>query len=485
MTTAVLERPKTTAVKQQQTIQVVRPWLGLSVVLMATLMNLLDSSVVNVAAPAILRELGGSFASLQWISAGYTLALAVGLLTGGRLGDMFGRKRMLMMGGAGFTIASLACAIAWSPETLIAARVAQGLFAAVMVPQCFGLIRDLFSPQDMAKAFGIFGPAIGLATILGPVISGLLTEAAGWRSIFLINLPLGAYVLIMGRKALPSRKPVSASKSLDVAGMLMAGAGMFLLVYPLVQGREIGWPAWTLAMLAASIPVLAGFGIYQLRRAASGRIPLVRLTMFAKRSYSSGVVFVIVFFGAIVGFSLAIGVFLQLGLGYSAMKASLTMAGWAIGAFAGSAVSAMTMAKLGRRVLHNGLAIMGVGVAIFLTVVLTAGTSVSGWLLALPLLVYGFGMGQIFVPLFDIIMGDVSDSEVGSASSSLEALQQLGASLGVAILGTVFFGASGLEGVSTGNPMDAVALVTAIALGLTVVTFALGFLLPKKARAAH
>ncbi len=480
MTTAVLERP-TATVK----IQVVRPWLGLSVVLSAILMNLLDSTVVNVAAPAILRDLGGTFASLQWISAGYTLALAVGLLTGGRLGDMFGRKRMLMFGAAGFTVASLLCAIAWSPESLIVARVAQGLFAAVMVPQCFGMIRDLFSPQDMAKAFGIFGPSIGLATILGPIVAGLLTEAAGWRSIFLINLPLGLFTLIAGNRYLPRRKPVSDSKSLDVLGMLLAGAGMFLLVFPLVLGREIGWPAWTMVMLGASVPVLALFTWYQISRKAEGKVPLVQLTMFAKRSYSSGVLFVIVFFGAIVGFSLAVGVFLQMGLGYSAMKASLTMAGWAVGAFIGSAVSAMTMAKQGRRILHNGLAFMALGTAIFLLVVVTAGTSVSGWLLSLPLLVYGFGMGQIFVPLFDIIMGDVEDHEVGSASSSLEALQQLGASLGVAVLGTVFFGASGLEHSSSGNPVDAVALVTVIALVLTLVTFGLGFLLPKKARAAH
>jgi hypothetical protein len=142
-------------------------WLGLSVVLAATIMNLLDSTVVNVAALSIYADLGGSLAALQWIAAGYTLALAVGLLTGGRLGDMYGRKRMLMVGVAGFTVTSLACALAWSPGLLVGSRVFQGLFAAVMIPQCFGLIRDLFPPQDIGKAFAAFGPVIGLSTVIG------------------------------------------------------------------------------------------------------------------------------------------------------------------------------------------------------------------------------------------------------------------------------------------------------------------------------
>ncbi|HEY1489000.1 MAG TPA: MFS transporter, partial [Micromonosporaceae bacterium] len=265
-----------------------RRWLGLFAVLTAMIMNILDSTIVNVASPSIHRDLGGSYASLQWISAAYTLALAVGLLTGGRLGDMFGRRRMLLIGVVGFVIASLGCAAAASPEMLIGARVLQGLFGSVMIPQAFGLIRDLFPPREIGKAFGALGPVIGLSTVLGPIVAGLLIHAdilgTGWRMAFAINLPLGLFTLIVGAKVLPDVKP-EAGKGLDVIGALFAAAGVFLLVYPLVQGRELGWPAWSLAMIGVAVVMLTGFVVYQLRRSRSGRTPLVELGVFARRSY--------------------------------------------------------------------------------------------------------------------------------------------------------------------------------------------------------
>ncbi|WP_436770811.1 MFS transporter [Yinghuangia sp. YIM S09857] len=464
-----------------------RKWLGLGVVLAATLMNLLDATVVNVAAPAIRSDLGGSYSALQWMAAAYTLTLAAGLLTGGRLGDIFGRKRMMQIGIVGFVAASVLCAVAWSPEALITARVLQGLAGAVMIPQGFGLIRDLFPPQEMGKAFAMFGPAIGLATILGPIVAGALVDAdlfgTGWRMIFLINVPLGLFALLVGRFALPAKPPVAKDdKSMDLLGVLIGGAGMFMLVYPLVQGQEKGWPVWMFAMLAGAVAVLGGFVAYTLRRTAKGgKAPLVQLSVFSKRSYSSGVLFVIVFFGAITGLSMAIGLFLQLGLGFSAMRASLTMGSWALGAFIGSGASGALMVKLGRRILHIGLAIMAVGITLLYAVFANATTNMGSWILVGPFLVFGLGMGMIFVPLFDIIMGDVKDHEVGSASSALESMQQLAAALGVAVFGTVFFSQGGAH-MHQQSAVDAVATTTLIALGLTVVAFVLGFLLPKHAR---
>ncbi|TDE30888.1 MFS transporter [Actinomadura sp. 6K520] len=467
-----------------------RRWLGLSAILAATLLNLLDSTVVNVAAPAIRADLGGSYSALQWMAAAYTLALAVALLTGGRLGDMFGRRPVLLAGTAGFVATSMACAFAWSPESLIGARVAQGLFAAVMVPQSFGLIRDLFGARDMGKAFALFGPVIGLATILGPVVAGLLVDAdlfgTGWRAIFLINVPVGAYALAVGARVLPAPAGTQRSGGLDVTGMLLGGLGMSLLVYPLVQGRELGWPTWSLAMLAGSVPALALFALHQVRRARRGRTPLVRLSVFASRSYSSGVLFVIVFFGTITGFSLAVGLFLQLGLGYTPLSASVAMSSWAIGAFAGSAFSGMTMNSLGRRILHIGLAMMGAGLVGLYTVFEAAGTGLGGWHLAAPLLLFGAGMGMIFVPLFDIIVAGIADHEMGSGSATLESIQQLGASLGVAILGTVFFGVAGapVDGhFAAPAALDAAARVTVLTGGLTAAAFLIAFLLPHRARA--
>jgi EmrB/QacA subfamily drug resistance transporter len=452
-------------------------WLGLFAILGAMIMNLLDSTVVTVAGPSIRADLGGAYSTLQWFAAAYTLALAVGLLTGGRLGDMFGRKRMLLIGVCGFVSVSLACAAAWSPESLVAFRVLQGLFGAVMIPQGFGLIRDLFPPREMGKAFGALGPVIGLSTIAGPIVAGLLTDHAGWRSVFAINLPLGLFSLIAGIIALPSSAG-SRGLRLDGIGAVMAGTGMLLLVYPLVQGRELGWPAWSFALLAAAVVVLSSFVLYQVRRKRGGRTPLVELSVFRKRSYTSGVIFVLVFFGAIVGFSLSVALYLQLGLGRSPIGAALTMAAWAVGAFFGSGFAA-TQAKLGRKLLHIGLSIMAVGLTGL--AIVFAGTPTGGWGLRLPLFVYGLGMGMIFVPLFDIIMGEVAGHEVGSASAMLESLQQLGASLGVSVLGTVFFAVAGTH-FTPAVSMHASHIVALIALGLTVAAFGLGFLLPKRAR---
>ncbi|WP_026924138.1 MFS transporter [Glycomyces arizonensis] len=460
-------------------------WWGLVAVLAATLLNLLDASIVNVAAPAIRTELGGTAATIQWLAAGYTLALAVGLLTGGRLGDMFGRKRVLMTGLIGFLAASLACGAAGSIEVLLASRVVQGAFAAIMVPQCFGLIRDMFG-RELGKAYAVFGPLIGLATIGGPVAAGLLIDAdllgTGWRSIFLMNLPLGLAALVLGAKVLPAGAPSVKGLRLDLGGALVAAAGMCLLLVPLVEGRELGWPAWTVAMLVASVPVLGLFALGQIRRSRSGKAALIELSVFTKRSYTSGIAFVVVFFGAVTGFSLAVGLFLQLGLGFSPLKASLSMAAWAVGAFIGSGAGAGLAPKLGRKILHVGLAGMAIGLAVLF--LQFGGSAPSPWALSPALLVYGIGMGMIFVPLFGIIVGDLEDHEIGSASGLLESFQQGAAALGVAGLGTVFFSRFAIGG-GEAEAMSAAQTITGITIALTVVAFAVAFGLPKKARDEH
>ncbi|HEV2345681.1 MAG TPA: MFS transporter [Actinocrinis sp.] len=473
-------------------------WLGFFAVLTALIMNILDSTIVNVAAPSIRTELGASYCDLQWIAAGYTLALAVGLLTGGRLGDLFGRRTMLLIGVVGFAASSLACAAAPSPGALIAARVVQGLFGAAMIPQGFGLLRDLFPPQELGKAFGALGPVIGLSTILGPIVAGTLIDAnlfgTGWRMVFGINLPLAAFTLFGGFKALPRRATRSGNAvrldrvRLDGVGALLAGAGMFLLVYPLVQGRELGWPSWMAFVTAGAVAVFALFAAQQARRSRRGVATLVEFSVLTKRSYAGGTLFTLVFFGGIVGFSLTVGLLLQLGFGYTPVHAALTMVAWAIGAFFGAGFSATMMHKLGRRILHLGLSIMAVSL-VGLYLVLghahsgLSGSGLSGWRLAPSLGAYGLGMGMIFVPLFDIIMGEVSDREVGSASAILESLQQLGASVGVAGLGTVFFGTIGAHPHTAGY-LQATQRVTLVTIALVAAAFALGFLLPRRARQA-
>jgi EmrB/QacA subfamily drug resistance transporter len=472
-----------------------RAWAGLAVVLSALILNILDSTIVNVAAPAIQRDLHMSSAALEWIAAAYTLAIAVGLLTGGRLGDLFGRRRMLLTGLTGFVLASAACSVAWSAEALIGARVAQGLAAAVMIPQGFGLIRDLFPPERMSKAFAALGPVIGLSTILGPVVAGLLMNAdvlgTGWRALFLINLPVGVVALVAGRRVLPARRERAAGVRLDGVGVVLMAAVAFLLVFPLVDGRALGWPVWIFALLAASVPALVAFVLHQRRRLGAGRTPVIEISVLRKRSYVSGIVFTLVFFSAIVGFGLVMGLFLQIGLGFGPLKASLYLAGLAVGAFFGSGVGAWAATAVGRPILHVGLTIMAIGTSVLYLALRTSDGSIGFWTLAPGLTVFGLGMGMIFVPLFSIVIGEIEDHEVGSATGLLESLQQLGASLGVAVLATLFFDALGLD---DGGPAAALAagrhLVAAehtllVTLGLIAAAWLVGWLLPRRAKAMH
>jgi EmrB/QacA subfamily drug resistance transporter len=452
-------------------------WLGYTAVLAAAVMDLLDSTIANVAAPSIRTSLGGSYADLQWIAASYTLAMAVALLVGGRLGDMFGRKRVLLTGMAGFVAGSAVCAAAQSTSMLITARLLQGAFGAVMIPQCFAIPREIFSPQESKKAWGIFGPLMGLSAVLGPVVAGILIHAdlfgTGWRMIFGINLPIGIAALAVGAKFLPDVTPAARGVRLDAAGVLLAGAGAFLLVFPLVQGRELGWPAWTLVMLAASLPVLAGFARHQVLRSRAGLSPLVEPSVFRKRSYVAGVAFAIAFTASMGGMILTLGVFLQVGLGYTALHSALATAPWAVGALFGSAASAMLMGRLGRRILHIGLVLMGSGVLGLYAVFQTAGASLTAWQLLAPLVVGGAGMGAIFVPLFDIILGGVEPHEIGSASGTLQAVQQLGMTLGIAVLGTVFF-----DVLNTHSAVAAASVTALSTTALTALAFALAFALP-------
>lgn len=497
MTTTTLE-PSASALEVPTSPpgQAAGKWIGFAVILSAMVLNILDSTILNVAAPSIQRDLALSASALEWIAAAYTLAIAVGLLAGGRLGDAYGRKRMLMAGLVGFVASSVLCSVAWSSEALIGGRVLQGLAAAVMIPQTFGLIRDIFGPAEIGKAFAAFGPAIGLSTVLGPVVAGGLIEldpfGTDWRSLFLINVPVGLFAIVVGAKVLPDNEPAHRGARLDWVGIALTAVVSFLVVFPLVEGRTLGWPVWLVAVAAAAVPLLVVVGRRQRGRIARGETPLVELSVLRKRSYVSGVVFTMIFFGSIVGFSLAIGLFLQIGLGLTPMKAALYLAGFAVGAFFGSGIGAWATTAVGRPILHVGLAIMAVGTTVLYVALHGAGGAGAnvGWVQLVPgMVVYGLGMGMIFVPLFSIIMGEIEDHEVGSASGLLESFQQLGASLGVAALATLFFATIDLEdggpaaAATAGRHVLAAEHTLSASLVLIGIAFAVGFLLPRKARA--
>jgi MFS family permease len=273
MSTTTLKSPRTAAEQRPSMFANRAVVLGFIVVLAASVMDLLDSTIAQTAAPAIRRDLGGSYADLEWITAAYTLAMSASLLLGSRLGDMFGRTRVLLIGIGAFVAASALCAVSQTPPMLIAARALQGSVAALMVPQTFGLTREMFGDEGQQKAFAVMGPVMGLAAVVGPLIGGGLVnlDLAGlaWRTIFLVNVPVGLVAMIVGARNLPRNAPATPDARPDVISVLLAMAGGVALVYPLIEGREQGWPPWSFAMLGGGVVILAAFALRQAWRSWS------------------------------------------------------------------------------------------------------------------------------------------------------------------------------------------------------------------------
>jgi len=459
-------------------------WAALAVILCAEVMDMLDATVTNIAAPSIRADLGGSYASLQWLGAAYTLTMAIGLITGGRLGDVHGRRRMFLLGAAGFTAASLACALAPSPGLLIGFRAAQGLFGALLLPQGLGLITEMFDESTRAAAFGLFGPVLGLSAVAGPVLAGWLVEAdlfgTGWRMIFLINLPLGLAMLAIGPWVLPAGRPAVRTR-LDPGGALLAALGSLLVIHPLVQGRELGWPGWTFAMMAAAVPVFALFAWYERRVLRSGGDPLVSPELFRNRAFSGGLVFGALFFAAMIGFNLVLGLFVQLGLGHSALGAGLASMSWAVGMALGFGVAQGLARRHGRLSMQVGTLVMIAGTAGAYATAHWSGADVTVWRLVPALAAIGVGASMVMAPFFDIVLAGVRPEQTGSASGSLTAVQQFGGALGIALLGTLFFDALGGR---TGRTafVGALELTLLTELAVMVLIAGLTFLLPRRAR---
>jgi EmrB/QacA subfamily drug resistance transporter len=453
-----------------------RQWAVLAVVLAVEVMDLLDATIINIAAPTIRTDLGASFSAVQWFAAGYTLAFAVLLMTGARLGDLIGRRRLFMIGIAGFTGASILSALAVSPGMLIATRALQGAFGAVLIPQGFGMIKEVFPADRMNKAFAAFGPVMGLSAVCGPIVAGALIDAdlfgTGWRMLFLINLPLGLLAVFGAIRFMPESRP-AAGQRLDLVGTVLAVGAAVLLIFPLVQGRDLGWPAWTFVLMVAALPVLALFVAYEKRQSS----PLVELALFGRRAFSAGLVVITVFFGCLSGLMLVFGLYLQVGLGYAPLRAGLAFAPWAFGIAIGSTLAGAVLAdRFGRLTLHAGFALTAAG-AVWLAFAVSPSATILGMLPAL--LVCGIGCGLGLTPLFGVVLNGVRDNEVGTASGVLNAVQQFGGAAGVAALGTVFFSLLG-HGHDFTDVMRRLLVVT---VGLLATTAALAFLLPRQARA--
>lgn len=461
-------------------------WMALLVVLSAEVMDLLDSLVTSIAGPTITRDLGGGGETIQWLSAGYTLAMAAGLLFGGRLGDMFGRKRMFLIGAIGFTLFSLLCAAAQDPTMLIGCRVLQGLLGATLLPQGLGVINEMFPPEERAKAFGAFGPIMGLGAVGGPILAGWLIDAdvagLGWRAIFAINIPIGIVGVLGAIRYLPANRP-DRTLRLDVPGVLLAAVGMFLLVYPLVQGREHDWPLWCFAMIAGGLIAFYCFALLERARDRQGRSTLVVPSLFTKRAFTGGLITGLAFFSALMGSSLVFTLYLQFGLGYTPLQAGLTAIPQAVAMIVGFGIGQPLTARIGRTTMHLGYVVVAAGLLLLIGAISWSGTSIDALRLAAPLALIGLGMGMAMTPFFDIVMSGVEDHESGSASGSMTAVQQIGSSLGVAVLGTVFFAQAKGHSESLVDLFGhATQVTTWVAITAIAVAFALTFLLPKRAR---
>lgn len=418
--------------------------IALTIVALAFVMDLLDNTIVNVAIPTIRDNLGASFAAIQWIVAGYALTFATLLVTGGRMGDVYGYKKVFMWGVAGFTASSLLSGLAANPAMLIVARLLQGACAALMVPQVMSLMQVMYKPEERGGVNGLFGMLGGMAASLGPVVGGLLIKwnvfGWDWRPIFLINVPVGLFALFMGFKYLPNGKSPHPLH-LDLLGTALVVAAIFLLTYPLIQGRELGWPAWSFWMMAGSLPLFGLFAWWQRRKERTDGSPLILPSLFRNRSFGAGLGVNMIFEMAMISFFLTFTLLLQIGFGFSAVHAALTGLPVAFGiAFTMALAGEKVVPKLGRYAIVLGTAIMAAGLSLTLWVTHRYGLALHSWQVIPTLLLVGIGMGLVFGSLFAAVLNGVDAKHAGSASGTLNAVQQVGGAIGVAVVGVIFFG---------------------------------------------
>jgi EmrB/QacA subfamily drug resistance transporter len=426
-----------------------RRWLAAVVMIVGALMDMIDVTIVNVALPTIRRDLHASATQLEWVVSGYMLAFAAALIIAGNLGDRFGRKRVFLAGVAVFGLASLAAGISGSGAELIAARVVQGTAAAAMAPQVLATFRAVFAGAERGKAFGIYGAMLGLASAVGLLLGGVLTDVNlfgwSWRSVFFVNVPVAAYALIAGARLVPQTRDPGARRP-DAPGAVLLAGSLVAIVYPLLEGRQYGWPAWTWVLLAAGLAGIGLLGTIEARRAAraNGRndtpAPLLRAGLFRVPAFAAGIGVQLAFSAGLQGFFLAFALWLQAGEHFSPLKAGLTAIAFSVGSFLLAPVAARLAQRYGRRVLALGGTAMVAGIAGEALAAPHIGVNGSPWPLVPGLVVAGAGLALLLIPLVNVVLAAVPVEVAGGASGLFSTGQQLGGALGVALLGTVFFG---------------------------------------------
>jgi EmrB/QacA subfamily drug resistance transporter len=447
-----------------------RSRLALPVILTGTFMVVLDFFIVNVALPSMRSGLHASATALQWVVAGYALTSAVLLMASGRLGGRFGRRRVFTAGLALFTVSSAACGIAPSAGFLVVARLVQGGAAALLMPNVLALIAVLYPGPERARALSIYGMVMGVAAAGGQLLGGALVQSdlagLGWRTVFLINLPIGlAALVLVGRSVPESRDPDAGG--LDLAGTALITAALAALVLPLIEGRQLHWPVWTIACLAATPLLLAELVVHLRRRRAAARPALVDLGLLRRRAVSAGLGAQAVFWCGQASFFLVLALYLQSGRGLSALDAGLVFTILAVAYLGGSALAPQLTIRHGRRVLATGAATLATGHIALVAAVAAVGTGGSIVALVPGLVLVGAGMGLGITPLATIVLGAAGPEAAGPASDLLATVQNVGNAVGVAVVGIVFFGrvAHGYANAfGWSEAILAVALVAVVAL---------------------
>lgn len=416
------------------------PWLGLYVLLLAGFMTIFDLFVVNVAIPSMQTGLSASFSQVGFIVAGYELAFGVVLITGGRLGDRFGRRRLFIVGMAGFTLASVLCGLAPGADFLIAARVLQGLAAALLFPQVYASIRVSFSGDDSRRAFGLLGMTLGLSAIAGQVLGGWMVHAdlfgLGWRSLFLINVPIGLFAIATARCIPETRAPQRSA--LDATGMALSSAGLTLLLVALIEGSAQGWPGWSFWSMAIAMVLFALFHRQQEWQRMRGGIPLVDMRLLSQRRFALGTVLVLLVYSTSSSFFLCFALLMQTGLGLDPLVAGSIFAPCSLGFMLASLAASRLVARYGMRAIVMGALVYALAIGGLIIQVRMAWAALVAVGLIPVLVVVGAGQGFIMTPLLNVVLEFVDETQAGMASGVVSTVQQVGAALGVAVVGILF-----------------------------------------------